>query len=102
MVVTEGFSSPDELAMFSTGKTSTILLIGSQQECEPLAIELERLIYPTEQIVHVRENDKLFDTLEKPNDYPAIGVWSAKGSLVGYREQQESLAEFLEYARRFC
>lgn len=102
MLMTETFTSPEELAMFSSGKTSVVFLVGAHEECESLAEDLKGLIASTEEIVHIEQDAKLFNTMEKPRGYPAIGVWSSKGNLVGYRAQDESIAEFLAYARRFC
>ena len=96
------FSSPEDLAQLSTGKTGIILVIGSRQQCDPLVAELERLISPTEQIMHIEQDSRLFKAVEKPKSFPAIGVWSSKGTLVGYREPDESISDFLDYARRYC
>lgn len=102
MIVTKDFESPEELAMFSKDMSAVVLVVGAKKECEALAEELEGMVVSTEKIVHLETDARLFDAMERPTACPAVGVWSSKGSLVGYREQGESIAEFLEYARTFC
>ena len=102
MTVTEAFASVDDLAKSAIGKAAIMLVVGSRKECNSLIKRLEELVIATERIVHVEPDAEIFNTLENPKEFPAIGIWSAKGSFVGYRDHNESIEEFLAYARRYC
>lgn len=100
-MVTETFASPDELAAFCTGSTAVYLLVGTVEQCRGLMDEIARYVDVSEKCVHLCPDAKIFEQMERPSSMPAIGAWSGKGTLVGYREGGESLSEFVEYARRF-
>ena len=102
MTVSETFGSAEDLAKFSIGKTGVVFVVGTRNDCDSLVERLEGLVLVTERIVHIEPDARIFETMDGPKELPAIGIWSAKGSLVGYREHDESIEAFLEYARRLC
>lgn len=102
MIVTKSFESPEELAKFSEGKTAVYLLVGSCDQCGPLAEQLAPILLESEVFVRLETDAEIFKQMENANSFPALGVWSSKGSLIGYRENDESVAEFVKYSRKYC
>ena len=92
----KNFVSPEDLAKFSIDKSAVVLIVGPPEQCASIAELLQPLLLPTEEIVVLTEDADIFNEMEAPTITPAIGVWSAKGSLIGYREHDESISEFLE------
>lgn len=101
MIVTKTFETPEELAAFCTGGTAVYLVIGALEQCDFLMNEIALYVDDSEKCVHVPPDAKIFEQMERPSSLPAIAVWSGKGTLVGYRESNETIAEFVEYVRRF-
>ena len=95
------FSSPSELADFSVESSAVFFLVGSFASGVSLTDELIPLLSETEKLIHFEPEARIFLQMQSPDSLPAIGVWSAKGTLIGYRDHNESTVDFLEYARRY-
>jgi hypothetical protein len=102
MVVTESFNNVDELAAYCNGSTALFLVIGDREKCDSLIAEILPLINSSERIIHIPADSRLFQTLKPPSSFPALGMWSRAGALIGYLDQgYETVSDFVAYVRDY-
>ena len=69
--------------------------------CVSLVRELIPLLLESEKLIHFEQNARIFAEMQPPVSFPSLGVWSAKGTLIGYRKENETTVEYLQYARKY-
>lgn len=102
MMVTP-LNSLNALLEATIGYAMTVLIVLPRESAErqELLEEVAEYVEPDQCVIVILESDPLFRELPSPTELPAIGVWSAKGAFVGYRDVGEGLADFYRDARRF-